>query len=64
VPYHHVPKHTIHEDLRAIQREGERIIAVTVDADAFHVFTEYTDAPETREHKVDEMVARLRGALS
>ena len=48
MPYHRIPRATIHDDLRAIEREGERVVSATVDAEVFHVFTEYVRVVETR----------------
>lgn len=41
MPYHRIPKSQIHEDITAIEREGEHVISVTADAEHFHVFTVY-----------------------
>lgn len=49
MPYHRVPRWNVHEDVLAIQREGERIVSVVDDIDCFHVFTEYV-TPERRPH--------------
>ena len=51
VPYHKIPKTHIHEDLIAIEREGETVVSVTADGTWFHVFTSYPVVPvvETRD---------------
>ena len=43
MPYHKIPKASIAEDLRAIEREGEHVVSVTADGTFFHVFTVYPD---------------------
>ncbi len=48
VPYHRIPRANIHEDLLAIEREGERVVSAHPDTEVFHVFTEYVRAVETR----------------
>jgi hypothetical protein len=39
LPYHRIPRARLHEDITAIEREGERIVAVELDGDDAHVFT-------------------------
>jgi hypothetical protein len=48
VPYHRIPKAHIHEDLREIEHDGETVVTVTVDNEAFHVFTVKGSRIETR----------------
>jgi len=44
-----VPKVTLHEDLRDIERQGERVVSVTDAGDRWAVFTVYiSDRTETR----------------
>ena len=43
MPYHKIPKASIAEDLRAIEREGEHVVSVTADGTFFHVFTVYPE---------------------
>ena len=51
MPVHRVPRATLHEDLKAIEREGERVLSITPDKDVFVVVTRPTggDDIETRE---------------
>lgn len=37
---HKVPKANIHEDLKSIEREGEHVHHITMDAQFFYVFTD------------------------
>lgn len=63
MPYHRVPRVSVHEDITAIEREGERIVSVSQDVDYFHVFTDYVGRPyETRDVKAAELTARLTGS--
>ena len=48
MPYHRIPKAHIHEDLRQIEHDGETVVSVTTDAEAFHVFTVKGERIETR----------------
>ncbi len=48
MPYHRIPKAHIHEDLREIEHDGETVVTVTVDNEAFHVFTVKGSRLETR----------------
>ena len=48
MPYHRIPKAHIHEDLREIEHDGETVVTVTVDNEAFHVFTVKGSRIETR----------------
>ena len=48
MPYHRIPKAHIHEDLREIEHDGETVVTVTVDNEAFHVFTVKGPRIETR----------------
>jgi hypothetical protein len=44
LPYHHVPEGHLHEDIKAIEREGEVIVAIVRDHDSprhLHVFTRW-----------------------
>ena len=49
VPYHKIPKTNIHEDLIALEREGESVVSVTADGTFFHVFTAFSATIETRD---------------
>lgn len=48
MPYHRVPATTVHEDIIAIEREGERIVCVHKDDGVFHIFTNYLGQPVER----------------
>lgn len=48
MPVHKVPAGHLHEDLIAIEREGEEIATVTQDGDVFIVVTRHRKPIETR----------------
>ena len=66
MPYHRIPKAHIHEDVRAIEHDGETVVSVTADAEAFHVFTvkgariETRLAPLTHEARVGAQTLRAQ----
>ena len=39
MPYHRIPRAHIHEDLHAIEHDGEQVVSVEADDEFFHVFT-------------------------
>jgi hypothetical protein len=39
LPYHRIPRARLHEDITAIEREGERVTACTLEGDDALVFT-------------------------
>lgn len=50
MPVHRVPRPSLHEDLKAIEREGESILSITPDGDVFVVVTRFKgDEIETRQ---------------
>ena len=50
MPYHKIPKTTVHEDLTSIEHEGEIVVSVTADGTFFHVFTTFQGVQiETRD---------------
>lgn len=50
MPEHRVPRETLHEDLRAIFHDGEKVHSIIPDGDShYRVFTVYIGQPlETR----------------
>ena len=50
MPEHRIPRARLHEDLIAIEREGEHVLSVVPDGDVFVVVTRYPtpDHIETR----------------
>jgi len=49
MPVHHVPKHSVHEDVRDIERQGEVIVSVADAGDRWAIFTSFErPAVETR----------------
>jgi hypothetical protein len=61
LPYHRIPRARLHEDITAIEREGERVTACTLEGDHAHVFTCYVgEQIETRELSVARTVAERR----
>jgi hypothetical protein len=59
LPYHRIPRARLHEDITAIEREGERVTSCTLDGGDAHVFTCYIgERPyETRAMSVARTVA-------
>lgn len=43
MPVHSVPKTTLHEDIRDIERQGEVIVSVVDNGDRYTVFTMFRD---------------------
>ncbi len=59
MPLHKIPRVSEHEDLVALQKEGERVVTIAIDGAYLLVVTDYVGVPyESRLAAVDALIER------